>query len=176
MTRGELLLVWARARIRQALGGPIAIAPDAPWATERAATFVTLRWRDGALQGCIGSLEAEREILADVAHNAIAAATRDPRTEPVVLAELDELDVEVSILSPLEMIGSEGEIRVGTDGVVLEVRGQRATFLPVMWKQLATLDTFMRELRHKAGLPRDAAPGDIQLWRYTVERHVDKAQ
>ena len=70
MTRGETLVQWARARIRQALGGPIAIAPEAPWASEIVATFVTLRWRDGELQGCIGTLEPEREILADVAHNA----------------------------------------------------------------------------------------------------------
>ena len=171
--RGQTLVKFARARVRQELGGPVAPPPDAPWASARAATFVTLRWRDGELQGCIGNLDADRTIVADVASNAVAAATRDPRGERFELSDVDDLAVELSILSPLEPIASEADIRVGTDGVVLLWRDRRATFLPVMWKQLPDLGTFMHELERKAGLPRNVDRSELQLLRYTAEHFVD---
>jgi AmmeMemoRadiSam system protein A len=172
--RGEVLVKWARARLREALGGPAATRPTGAWCDELGATFVTLRWKTGQLQGCIGSLEADRPIVDDVAHNAIAAGTRDPRTTPCVLADVDKLDVELSILSPLEPIAGESAIRIGVDGIVLSYERRRATFLPVMWERLRDLRTFMAELRHKAGLPRDF-DGDVQLMRYTVDHHTDPA-
>ncbi len=175
MSYGPILVRYAREKLREALGGPVAVKPDGAWCIERAATFVTLRWKaNGHLQGCIGSLEAERAIVDDVAHNAVAAGTRDPRTRPCTLADVDHLDVELSILSPLESIAGEHEIRKGTDGIVLFHRGRRATFLPVMWERLPTLDRFMSELRTKCGLPRDFA-GEVQLMRYTVDKHEDPA-
>lgn len=171
---GAELVRFARARLREALGGPPATRPTGAWCDEPCATFVTLRWKTGALQGCIGSLEPDRAIVDDVAHNAIAAGTRDPRTRPCKLADVDELHVELSILSPLEPIASESEIRVGVDGVVLMHGFRRATFLPVMWERLPDMPTFMGELRRKAGLPRDFA-GDVQLMRYTVDHFEDRA-
>lgn len=172
--RGAALVKYAREKLREALGGPPATRPTGTWVDEPGATFVTLRWKTGALQGCIGSLEPDRAIIDDVAHNAIAAGTRDPRTEPCKLADVDALHVELSILSPLETIASEADIRVGTDGVVLVHEFRRATFLPVMWERLPDKRTFMAELRRKAGLPRDFA-GDVQLMRYTVDHYEDQA-
>jgi len=172
---GPALVKYAREHLREALGGAKAARPTGQWCEEPAATFVTLRWNKGGdLQGCIGTLEADRGIVDDVAYNAVAAGTRDPRTQPCVLADVDKLDVELSILSPLEPIGSEADIRVGTDGIVLLHRGRRATFLPVMWERLATKETFMGELRRKAGLPRDFA-GEVQLLRYTATKFEDPA-
>ena len=135
---------------------------------------MTLRWRSGDLQGCIGTLEARRSIVEDVAENAVAAGTRDPRTRPCKLADLEHLHVELSILSPLESIDSEADIRVGVDGIVLIASGRRATFLPVMWERLPTKEIFMAELLHKAGLPRTYA-GEKQLMRYTVDKFEDPA-
>lgn len=171
---GAELVRFARARLREALGGPPATRPTGTWCDEHYATFVTLRWKSGELQGCIGTLEAERTIVDDVAHNAIAAGTRDPRTNPCKLADVDELHVELSILSPLEAIASESEIRAGVDGVVLVHGLRRATFLPVMWQRLPEMQVFMSELRRKAGLPRDFA-GEVQLMRYTVDHFEDRA-
>ena len=171
--RGPILARWARARLREALGGPAAPSLDHAWCAEHGATFVTLRWRDGRLQGCIGNLDADRAIIVDVAQNAIAAATRDPRSQPIELADLDELDLELSILSALEPIASVAEIRIGTDGIVLGYRGRRATFLPIMWRTFGDVATFMRELEHKAGLPRDVTRTELELLRYTAERFVD---
>jgi hypothetical protein len=152
---GTELAKFARAHLREVLGGPRAQRPTGAWTQEPAATFVTLRWRTGGdLQGCIGTLEADRAVVDDVAYNAVAAGTRDPRTLPCSLDDVDKLDVEVSILSPLEPIASEEDVRVGVDGVLLVYKHHRGTFLPVMWQQLPTRDLFMRELRRKAGLQR----------------------
>ena len=171
---GSLLVRHARAHLRETLGGAKTQRPSGDWCAELAATFVTLRWRSGDLQGCIGTLQADRGIVDDVEYNAIAAGTRDPRTRPCKLGDIDNLHVELSILSPLEPIGSEDDIRVGTDGIVLHASGRRATFLPVMWERLPTKQIFMAELRHKAGLSRTYA-GEMQLMRYTVDKFEDPA-
>jgi AmmeMemoRadiSam system protein A len=171
---GDELVKFARASLRAHLGGPAAMRPTGTWTDDPGATFVTLRWKSGDLQGCIGSLEPDRTILDDVASNAVAAGTRDPRTKPCVLADLDSLHVELSILSPLEPIASEADIRIGIDGIVLIYEFRRATFLPVMWERLPDKQTFMGELRRKAGLPRDFA-GRVQLMRYTVDHFEDRA-
>ena len=171
MSRGPALLAWARAKLRHELGGPEPARPEVPWGDEQAATFVTWRWRDGRLQGCIGTLEAARGILDDIAYNTVAAGVRDPRAKTITLADVDELIVEVSVLSPLEPIASEADIRVGVDGIVIAHTLRRATFLPIMWEQLPDLERFMGELKRKAGLPRSFPSAELQLWRYTVERH-----
>lgn len=172
---GPTLVRYARERLREALGGPRATPPDGDWCTKQGATFVTLRWRNGQLQGCIGSLEAHRCIVDDVGSNAVAAGTRDPRTQACKLDDVDKLDVELSILSPLSPLASEADIRVGTDGVVLIADYRRATFLPVMWERLRDVATFMAELKYKAGLPRNF-DGDVQLMRYTVDKFTDPAK
>ena len=166
---GTVLIEWARASIAQALGGPHATPPDASWLAERRGTFVTLRWkRDGDLQGCIGNLGGDRRLVDDVASNAIAAATRDPRREPIELRDLADLDIEVSVLTPLELIGGIDEIRPG-DGVVIEWRDRRATFLPIMWETFRDKATFVAQLERKAGIPPSVEP-ELTVWRYAAER------
>jgi AmmeMemoRadiSam system protein A len=169
--RGPVLLDWARARLRQELGGDVAMRPAVPWGDEKVGTFVTWRWSDQRLQGCIGNLGADRAILEDVAHNAVAAGLHDPRARQLALGDLDALHAEVSVLSPLEEIGGEADIRIGIDGIVLQQGWKRATFLPIMWTQLPTLGQFMGELKRKAGLPRSFPSAELQLWRYTVDRY-----
>jgi hypothetical protein len=172
---GPELVKFARARIEQELGGPVAQPPKGEWTAEKCATFVTLRWRDGDLQGCIGTLEADRPIVADVAGNAVAAATRDPRGEHLVLAAIKDLDVELSILSPLERVASFEDIRPGIDGVVLIHKGRRGTFLPVMWETFPTKTEFFAQLERKAGLPANYDPKHLEVWRYTATKFEDPA-
>ena len=173
--RAPVLARWARDHLREALGGPAATPPREGWCEQIGATFVTLRRRDGALQGCIGTLEPTRTLLHDVAHNAMAAATRDPRSAPIALADLDDLHVELSILSALAPLHGPDEIRIGVDGVVLRHGQRRATFLPVMWERFRELGRFLAALKHKAGLPPSLPDTELRLWRYTVEKHVDAA-
>lgn len=170
---------FARACVRERLGGEEAVRPPGEAYARPGASFVTLRWPEGKLQGCIGSLEARRSLAIDVASNAEAAAFNDPRGKDLTLGDVDALDVEVSVLSPLEPIdfdgtelGARAALRQGTDGVVLKWRGRRGTFLPQMWEQLPTPELFLNELKLKAGLPTDFWAPDVELQRYTVD-HVE---
>ncbi len=170
---------FARSRIAAELGKPLESALEMDALCNDAvnvlgASFVTLRWRDGRLQGCIGSLEPKRPLVEDVAKNALAAAFVDPRAAPLALSDLDDLRVEVSVLSALEVVtydgteaGARAALTVG-DGVVLEYGFHRGTFLPQMWEQLETREEFLSELKRKARLDADFWHPDVVLQRYTV--------
>lgn len=141
------------------------------------ASFVTLRIA-GRLRGCLGTLEAERALVLDVAENAVGSALRDPRFPPMARVELAALSIELSLLGPLEplAVGSEEELlarlRPGIDGLVIEEEGRRATFLPAVWSELPEPQAFLAALRRKAGLASFAGPsgGELRLraWRYVV--------
>ena len=137
------------------------------------ACFVTLT-RDGALRGCIGSLEACRPLLDDLRSNALAAALRDPRFPPLTAAELPDVDIEVSVLgTPQALVfSSEAEalsrLRPGIDGVILTAGGRRATFLPQVWEQLPDPAEFIGRLKQKAGLPASYWGPDIRPATYPV--------
>jgi uncharacterized protein len=143
------------------------------------ATFVTLE-REATLLGCIGTLEAVRPLVADVAHNAVAAAFDDPRLPAVTPADYEVMSVEISILSavePLEAASVEvlaAGLRPGTDGLVVDAPGGRATFLPAVWRHFGDdADAFLAALWRKAGLaPGTWRPG-TRCARYTAEQIVD---
>jgi AMMECR1 domain-containing protein len=104
----------------------------------------------------------------------VSAALHDPRGGPLELADIDRLDVEIALLSPLEPIAADA-IRPGVDGLVLEYRGRRGTLLPVVWAQLPEVAVFLAALKQKAGLSRDFVSPELKLSRYTTERYVDPA-
>jgi uncharacterized protein len=171
--RGPVLLALARASIATALGGTGEADMSAPWLRERAACFVTLT-QGGELRGCVGSLEAHRPLMEDVAANARAAAFRDPRFPPLAASEFERTRIEISVLSPLEPFPARSEaealarMRPDVDGLALEWRGKRGTFLPQVWEALPDPRDFLAHLRRKAGLPRDFWAEDLLLFRYHV--------
>jgi AmmeMemoRadiSam system protein A len=173
--RGASLLAIARGAIADVLGEAGPRAPAGAWLEERGASFVTLM-RRGELRGCVGSLCAERPLRVDVEHNAVAAAFRDPRFAPLSRREYPEVEVEVSLLSPLEPIAFTDEshavaqLRPGVDGVLLEWSGRRSTFLPQVWEQLPEPTAFLAHLKRKAGLPVDFWAADVKLSRYVVRK------
>ncbi len=126
------------------------------------------------LRGCIGSLEARRSLLNDLRENALAAAFRDPRFPPLTEDELTEVQLEVSLLSPLEPLNIQSEeealncICPGQDGLLLECDGRKGTFLPQVWEQLPDPQDFLRHLKMKAGLSPMGWDRDYQLFRYSV--------
>ena len=174
---GKTLLGIARGAIESRLFAS-ANRPDAPWLRQNAATFVTLT-RDGALRGCIGSLQAARPLGDDVAENAVGAAFRDPRFPAVSAAEWPSVRVEVSLLStpkPLRFADEAdlfAQLRVGEDGVILEADGRRATFLPQVWEGIPDKREFLRELARKAGLADDVRLGRCRIWRYRVTKWTE---
>lgn len=176
---GQALCRYARAAIAAALGGQPAVPPPGPAFQFDAACFVTL-YRGDKLHGCIGSLEAHRPLLEDVADNAVSAALRDPRNTPLALGEEQALRVEVSLLSPLSRlpVHSRAEaiaaLRPGIDGVVLRYQGRRGTFLPQVWSELPNPHEFWQQLLRKAGLPADFDQPELHVYRYTVEKWIEE--
>lgn len=138
------------------------------------ASFVTLH-KYGNLRGCIGSLEAFRPLAEDVAFNAHAAAFSDPRFSPLLRNELPLLDIEISVLSAATPINCRNEqelldqLQPFTDGLIIEDKFHRATFLPSVWEQLPEPHDFVRHLKLKAGLPASYWSDDMQCYRYSTE-------
>lgn len=174
---GAALLARARNSIAAALG--MTREPEAhhPALARTGATFVTLRDATGKLRGCIGRMEAVRPLEDDVRHNAAAAAFNDPRFGPLQQHEWHGLQIEVSLLEPAEVLpparcrtDALRPLRPHVDGVIVEWRGRRATFLPQVWEQLPEPEDFLSALLRKAGLPPDFWDPDLQLKRYRVRK------
>ena len=131
--------------------------------------FVTLhRHRD--LRGCIGHIEPGEPLGQVIVRCAVAACSRDPRFPEVTEPELAELELELSLLGPLEPIAGPDDIEIGTHGLVVEQGWHRGLLLP----QVATewnwdRDTFLAHTCQKAGLPMDAWKKGAKLWRFSAE-------
>lgn len=131
--------------------------------------FVSIHKR-GELRGCIGHIEADEPLAAVVPRCAIAACSTDPRFPSVSASELAEIDVELSLLGPLEPIAGPAEIEIGRHGLVVERGWNRGLLLP----QVATewgwdAVTFLAHTCRKAGLPHDAWEKGARLWRFSAE-------
>lgn len=172
------LLKTARDSIKHGIktGQPLAVNLDEYDLVlcEPGASFVTLQINQ-QLRGCIGSLEAYRPLIKDVAENAFAAAFRDPRFPTVDAQEFEQLHYHLSILDKPEPVAFSSEsdllkkIRPGIDGLILHDKDYRGTFLPSVWESLPEPVLFLTHLKQKAGLPPDYWSDTIQIERYTVE-------
>jgi len=180
MNKRSLLPKIARAMITKQLGIPATIpkTTDHPWLNDPAATFVTLKLH-GELRGCIGSLKAHFSLMDDLQHNAIAAAFQDPRFSPLSEDELDQTEIEVSILSPPEKIDFVSEtdllaqLQPHIDGLIFNYANYRSTFLPQVWEQLSSPEEFMAHLKQKAGLDADFWSDEVLIYRYSVEKFTE---
>lgn len=180
----QYLLRLAREAIARHLRGegppPVDLDALPESLTRDGASFVTLT-KHGELRGCIGSLEARCPLVEDVCEHAVSAAIHDPRFSPVRAEELDDLHVEVSVLSALQPLSYNGpddliaKLRPGVDGVVVESGWNRATFLPQVWEKLPDPHQFLRQLCRKAYLPANAyrKPG-LDVYTYQVEKFEEE--
>ncbi len=145
----------------------------------RHGAFVTLR-EDGQLRGCIGYTRSIESLAKAVRDNAINAAARDPRFDPVTTEELGRIDLEVSALFPGEEEGSPfikvqdiSEIEIGRDGLYLEHAGARGggLLLPqVPEEQGWNLGQFLSALCRKAGAPDRAWESpEAKLYRFSAQ-------
>ena len=135
---------------------------------ERAGVFVSLH-KDGALRGCIGTFLPTRENIArEIVSNAVSAATRDPRFDPVRPEELKWLEISVDVLSKPERISGTDQLDVKRYGVIVSSGGRRGLLLP----DLDGVDTVEEQVdiaRRKGGIPAGAP---LTLERFEVVRHV----
>ncbi len=141
-------------------GGPIQKPEsDDPELNAHCGCFVTLK-NQGQLRGCIGQFTSEGPLIELVVEMARASATGDPRffAEPITTDELEQLDIEISVLSPLERTNEPLGLRLGIDGIYIKKGGVSGCFLP----QVATETGWSKEeflsycCAHKAGLSPDA--------------------
>ncbi len=171
----DQLLAIARRSIHSGLADnrPLAVAlEELPEAlTPARATFVTLTI-DGALRGCIGSLEPVAALAQGVADAAYSAAFRDPRFPQLERHELDRTTIEISVLSgraPIDTMSRAellAQLDPGSDGLLIEEGRHRATFLPAVWKTLPSPVEFLSQLMKKAGLPEDHWSATLRCYRY----------
>lgn len=178
LSERQQLLDLAEASVRHGLEHGAALPVDEPALSPalRAirATFVTIE-KARNLRGCIGSLNPVRPLAVDIAENAFMAAFEDPRFPAVSETEVHELDIHLSILSPLEEVifSSEEELRSrlrpGVDGLMIKEGAQRATFLPSVWESLPDPVEFLRYLKAKAGWAENYWSDGIRASRYTTE-------
>jgi AmmeMemoRadiSam system protein A len=159
------LLILARTAVAAAVRGqppPDPADPSvSPALRQLGCCFVTLTC-GGHLRGCIGGLQPERPLHAEVGLRAAQAALHDPRFVPVQPAELPGLEVEISVLTPPQPLTYSGpadlvrRLRPGVDGVVLHLNERRATFLPQVWERVPEPERFLSLLCDKLGARADA--------------------
>jgi AmmeMemoRadiSam system protein A len=166
----QLLLQIARGAIVAHVSGSARPARESSDAIERCGgAFVTLH-RDGRLRGCIGQVEANEPLTRVIARCAVAAATTDPRFPAVEPSELGEIDIELSIIGPLEPVSRLDDIEIGRHGLVVETGWNRGLLLPqVATERKWDRETFLAETCRKAGLAPDAWEKGARLWRFEAE-------
>jgi len=182
----DVLIGLAKAAILVALNQPENFDLESalkkyPELLENGAAFVTINKRSNdQLRGCIGSLQAYRPLYKDIISNAQAAALHDPRFPPLTPEELNEIKIEVSILSePKALQYSDVEdlrnkIVPMKDGIVLRYNGYQATYLPQVWEQLPDFDAFFSSLCMKAGLPGDCLVHHPEIEVYHVTKYEEE--
>jgi len=167
----RLLLRLAHEAIASSLdpaGRAIALDPPTNHLAEPRGAFTTL-YRHGRLRGCVGQVMAFASVYRTVAETAMAAASQDTRFRPVRRAELADLEISLSVLSPLRSIKPE-ELEVGRHGLLISKGGHRGLLLPQVpvehgWDR----DTFLQHTCLKAGLPPDAWRAGATLEAFTAE-------
>lgn len=165
----EALLAMAREAIAVHLETGRIPGAGAVRSARRGGVFVTLR-RRGQLRGCIGQVDSDEPIERSVVRYAIAAATEDPRFPPVAAAELNEIRIEISLLSPLQPVGSADEIDVGRDGLLVAMEGRRGLLLPQVATEMGwNREEFLAGVCRKAGLRADAWRRGATLQRFNAE-------
>lgn len=186
MTLQDLLLKLARAAIEEKFGKPFSFSREIlmeqfPALSEKHATFVTINIDGDSVRGCIGSLLPHAALYDDVIYNARAAAFGDSRFFPLSESEYPYCSIEISLLTlPEELPYRDAEdlkskIRPGVDGVILQLGGHSATFLPQVWEEFRSFDHFFGQLGVKAGIRNFALDEHPTIYTYQAERFEDEA-
>ncbi len=138
-----------------------------PEMKEHAGVFVSLH-ENGELRGCIGTIEpSQRNVAREVIQNAISAATRDPRFEPVTVDEVPKLEINVDVLTAPEPVASAAELDVKKYGLVVECGYRRGLLLPDI-EGVANVEEQINICRVKGGIgPHEKC----QLYRFEVKRY-----
>lgn len=163
--QGQALVKLARKTLLERFGRKLAAEEEIlladklkhPGLQTAIGVFVTLK-KGGRLRGCIGTLEGREPLVDGVRSNSVNAAFHDPRFGPLQNMELDQVSIEVSVLTepqPLEYTDADDlitKLRPGLDGVTIRKGFAGATFLPQVWEQLPDPEDFLSHLCMKANM------------------------
>lgn len=132
--------------------------------------FVTIK-KHGDLRGCIGRIIGDQPVYLSCQQMARAAALEDPRFPPVTASELKELELEISVLTPMQPVTNRDDIVVGRDGLYVRKGMFAGLLLPqVPVEQGWNVDQFLAHTCYKAGLPVDSLKAkDIEIYRFSAE-------
>jgi len=132
--------------------------------------FVTIH-NHGDLRGCIGHIEADEPLGRVIPRCAVAASTTDPRFPAVSPSELADIDVEISLLGPLEPIEAAAQVEIGRHGLVVEQGWNRGLLLPqVATRYRLTAQQFLRALAKKSGMDAEQPGARLYLFEAQVFR------
>jgi len=142
--------------------------PDSPALLERRGVFVTLH-AHGELRGCIGVPEPISPLFQAAQDCALSAARADPRFSPVTAVELPDVQIEISVLSPLEAVEEIDSIVIGVHGLLLNHLGRRGLLLPQVpvehgWDR----EKLLEQLCRKARLPATAWKEGATIQRFSA--------
>ena len=166
------LVALAREAIEAYVGEDKVIQRPVPGAGEslRAGTFVSLHRPDGALRGCVGTIEPQTgSIEEEVIANAISAATADPRFYPLKEDELADIDISVDVLGPAEEVRDRDELDPKRYGIIIRsLDGRRALLLPDL-EGVETVEQQVNITCRKGSIDPDS--DQYRIYRFEVERH-----
>lgn len=152
----KILLKAARMAINSIFTGEEIPKPDYekyPSLKSHSGAFVTLT-EFGRLRGCIGYIISDKPLYETVCDAAVSAALNDPRFPPVRQSELDNIEIEISVLSEPFQLNSYDEIIVGKHGLILEEKGRRGLLLPqVPVEHNMNKEQFLDAICQKTGFP-----------------------
>lgn len=166
----DRLLTIARESIAQYLldGTMPAFTTTEPNLLRNSGAFVTLEQGDD-LRGCVGHILGRQPLHVTVQQAAVGAATEDPRFPPLAPEELEQITIEISVLSPVKRVTSTQGIEVGRHGVVIVAEGTNALLLPqVASEEGWSREEFLEAASRKAGLPEDAWRQGAALYTFTA--------
>ncbi|MBF0224478.1 MAG: AmmeMemoRadiSam system protein A [Desulfobacterales bacterium] len=142
--------------------------------------FVTLH-NKGALRGCIGNIEPMKPLSQGIRDNAINSAFFDSRFQSLTKKELNDIRIEISVLSPPEPLIYNNynelleKLKPGIHGVILTRNWKSATFLPQVWEQIPDKENFLDHLCLKAGMESSCWKNlDTKIKIYTVEHFAEE--
>ena len=174
----EKLLKLARNSITNYLktGKLLNVTENDPELTKNMGAFVTLR-KEGELRGCIGNLVATDPLYITVRDMAVEAAIGDPRFSAARLSEMNNIDIGISALSPMEKINDSKKIEVGKHGVLVKSGFSSGVYLPQVATETGwSLEEFMNSLcGQKAGMEKDAwKKGTCEMYIFTAQVFGEK--
>jgi AmmeMemoRadiSam system protein A len=163
------LLALARQALEARVRGQCAPLVAADLNRQASGVFVTVHCR-GELRGCLGTLDARERVGEAVARLAGDVSSEDVRFRPLSIAELDDVSIDVSVLTPAEVVHDPTSIDIGRDGLIVQQGSRKGLLLPQVatehgWDRVA----FLAQTCIKAGLPADAWQHGATVLRFQAD-------